>query len=214
MSRQDALLLDESLDAGDISPAWLVWSGAAEAALADAYRFAGSQCRIGVLSWVGGLLVSVLYVSAAFLSFQFKKNADAGEGDDVHLKRDSSAGPLLDLRRRLKAILDVLDGIVRHGVSLSRSVELLLQWGRVSRLGPLGPVTQEDYFAARSCGLGESRRLVGDLYSRVSVFIHAVVVHRRDVAITAWRSWLREDFLFIPLIGSGLTWFLLPLSSV
>ena len=26
MSRHDALLLDESLDAGDVSRAWLVWS--------------------------------------------------------------------------------------------------------------------------------------------------------------------------------------------
>ena len=41
MSRQDALLLDDSLDAGDISRAWLVWSGAVESALADAYRFSG-----------------------------------------------------------------------------------------------------------------------------------------------------------------------------
>ena len=41
MSRQGALQLDESLDAGDVSRAWLVWSGAAEAALADAYRFCG-----------------------------------------------------------------------------------------------------------------------------------------------------------------------------
>ena len=30
MSRQDALRLDESLDTGDVSRAWLVWSGAAE----------------------------------------------------------------------------------------------------------------------------------------------------------------------------------------
>ena len=35
MSRQDALLLDESLNAGDVSQAWLVWSSAAETALAD-----------------------------------------------------------------------------------------------------------------------------------------------------------------------------------
>ena len=39
-------------------------------------------------------------------------------GDDVHLCRDSSAAPLLDLR----------DGVIRHGVSLSRSVELLLRF--------------------------------------------------------------------------------------
>ena len=39
LSRQDAVRLDESLEAGDVSRAWLVWSGAAETALADAYRF-------------------------------------------------------------------------------------------------------------------------------------------------------------------------------
>ena len=37
VSRQDAQRLDESLDADDVSRAWLVWSGAAEAALADAF---------------------------------------------------------------------------------------------------------------------------------------------------------------------------------
>ena len=46
--------------------------------------------------------------------------------------------------------------------------------------------------------MGESRLLVGELYSRLSEFIHRVVVQRRDVAITAWRSWLRED----PLVHS------------
>ena len=43
MFRQDALLLDASLDSGDVSRAWLVWSGAAEAALADACRFSGGS---------------------------------------------------------------------------------------------------------------------------------------------------------------------------
>ena len=41
MSRQDALLSSESLDDGDDSLAWFVWSRAAEAALADAYCFSG-----------------------------------------------------------------------------------------------------------------------------------------------------------------------------
>ena len=41
MSRQDAILLNEFLDAGEVSLAWLVWSRAAEAALADAFRFSG-----------------------------------------------------------------------------------------------------------------------------------------------------------------------------
>ena len=56
MSRQDALQLDESLDAGDVSRAWLVWSGAVEAALADAYRFSGGPLPsrglvLGRTSW-------------------------------------------------------------------------------------------------------------------------------------------------------------------
>ena len=53
MSRQDALQLDVSLDAGDVSRAWLVWSGAAETALADAYQFCGrsfSEQRFGSLA--------------------------------------------------------------------------------------------------------------------------------------------------------------------
>ena len=41
MSRQDALRLDDSLGAGDVSCAWLVWSSAAETALVDAYQFSG-----------------------------------------------------------------------------------------------------------------------------------------------------------------------------
>ena len=43
MSRHDALQLDEPLRAGDVSRAWLVWSGAAETALADTYQFVGSR---------------------------------------------------------------------------------------------------------------------------------------------------------------------------
>ena len=41
MSRDDALDLDGSLANGDVSLAWMIWSSAVEAALADAYRFAG-----------------------------------------------------------------------------------------------------------------------------------------------------------------------------
>ena len=41
MAVPDALALDESLRCGDVSRAWLIWSGAAESALVDAYQFAG-----------------------------------------------------------------------------------------------------------------------------------------------------------------------------
>ena len=49
MSRQDALHLDECLNDGDVSQAWLVWSRAAEAILADAYQFSGGPVPHRVL---------------------------------------------------------------------------------------------------------------------------------------------------------------------
>ena len=48
MARHDALLLDESLRAGDVSLAWMVWSDAAETALAGVYWFAAVLSRQGV----------------------------------------------------------------------------------------------------------------------------------------------------------------------
>ena len=61
MSHQDALQLDESLDAGDVSRAWLVWSGAAEAALVDAYRFSGGPLPgRGLVLGRGGALFRVI----------------------------------------------------------------------------------------------------------------------------------------------------------
>ena len=59
MTRQDALHLDECLDVGAVSQAWLVWSSAAEAALADAYRFSGGpDPKKGLGPWAKGRLVS------------------------------------------------------------------------------------------------------------------------------------------------------------
>ena len=60
LSRHDAIQLDESLAADEVSRAWLVWSGAAETALADAYQFCGGPLparglvlgRGGALFWV------------------------------------------------------------------------------------------------------------------------------------------------------------------
>ena len=162
-----------------------MWSSAVETALADAFRFAGGFVPDrGLVLGRGGVRMRTVRLVVPF-SVQFGEMLLMHVKEGVHLYSDSSAAPLLDLRRRLKAIMDVLDGMIRHGVSLSRSVELLVQWDRVLDVGPLGPFTQSDYLAA-------------DLYCRLSDFIHRVVVHRRDVAITAWRSWLQEDPLFHP----------------
>ena len=59
--------------------------------------------------------------------------------------------PLLDVRRRFRAVMDVPDAMIRYGVSLSRSVELTAQWDRILAAGPLFPVTLVDF----SLGLGD-----------------------------------------------------------
>ena len=53
MTRSDALVLSESLRDEDVSRAWLVWSGAAETALANAYQFAGGPVPARVVPRLG-----------------------------------------------------------------------------------------------------------------------------------------------------------------
>ena len=48
--------------------------------------------------------------------------ADAHDAADVFLYRDYSLAPLVDMRRRFKAVMDVLGAMIRSGISLSRSV--------------------------------------------------------------------------------------------
>ena len=124
--------------------------------------------------------------------------ADAHDAADVLLYRDSSIAPLLDMRRRFKAVMDVLDAMIRYGVSLSRSVELSAQWNRILSVGPLYPVTLDDLNAVRGLGIGNFHRVVSDVHHRLSDFIHAVVVHRRDEAVRGWRNWIREDPMVHP----------------
>ena len=137
MSRDDVVALDESIDAGDVSRAWLVWSAAAEAALADAYRFAVPE---------KGFVMGRVLLEGGPMKRRVRRNvADAQDAEEVFLCRDSSAAPMLDLRRRLKVVMDVLDVMIRHGVSLARSVELTVQWDGILRVGSIGPVTREDF---------------------------------------------------------------------
>ena len=124
--------------------------------------------------------------------------ADAHDAAGVLLYRDSSVAPLLDMRRRFKAVVDVLDSMISHGVTIARSVELTAQWSKILSMGPLYPVTFDDLHAVEGFGLGDFRRVVGDVQRRLSDFIHAIVVHRRDEAIREWRNWLREDPLVHP----------------
>ena len=114
MSRQDALLLSESLGAGDVSRVWLVWSSAAEAALAGmpvVFLVVLLQVRVWFLGV--GWLVSVPFGLGEHRVRKVRGNAaDVHDAADVFLYRDSSIAPLLlDMRRRFKAVVDVLDAM-------------------------------------------------------------------------------------------------------
>ena len=131
MSRQDALLLDESLDAGDVSQAWLVWSGAAETALADAYRFSGGPSpNRGLVLGRGKARFRLVRLGGHKVRKVRGDAADVHDAADVFLYRDSSIAPLLDMRLRFRAVLNVLDSMISHGVTLSRSVELYCPIGQ------------------------------------------------------------------------------------
>ena len=124
--------------------------------------------------------------------------ADAHDAADVFLCRDASLAPLLDMRRRFKAVMDVLGAMIRSGISLSRSVELTSQWDRILALGPLYNVTSDDLSVNRGMGIGAFYHAASNVHRRLSDFIHAVVVHRRDEAIRVWRNWIREDPMVHP----------------
>ena len=199
MSRQDALQLDESLDAGDVSRAWLVWCGAAETALADAYRFCvGPTPSRGLVLGRDSALFRVVRLGGHKVRKARGNISDVDDVSDVFLYRDSSLAPLLDMRRRFKAVMVVLDAMIRCGISLARSVELTPLWDNILAVGPFYPVIHGDLVAVQGLGIGDFHRAVADVHHRLSDFIHAVVVYRRDEAIRVWRNWFREDPLVHP----------------
>ena len=124
--------------------------------------------------------------------------ADALAAADIFLYRDFSLAPLLDMRRRFKAVMDVLGAIIRCGVSLSRLLELIAQWDQILALGPMYPFTLDDISCGRDLGIGAFFDATTGVHRRLCDFIHQVVVHRRDEAIRVWRNWIREDPLVHP----------------
>ena len=86
------------------------------------------------------------------------------------------------MRRRFKAVTDVLGAMIRYGVSLARSVELTIQWERILAGGPLYLVTLNDFIC--------SSRFWG-----LVIFIKwFLMVYRRGEAI-------REDFVSSLLVA-------------
>ena len=144
--------LSESLDIGDVSQAWLVWSRAAEIALADAYCFSGGLAPCHGLVHGRGLARFRRVRLGGYKVRKVRCDAvDVHDAADVFLYRDSSVAPWLDMRRRFKAVMDVLDAMIRYVISLSRSVEVTAQWDRILATGPLYPGTRGDLDVGSGC---------------------------------------------------------------
>ena len=199
MSRRDASLLDESLGLDDVSLAWAVWSQAAESALADAFRFSGRPVPSrGLILGRGAALLRRVQLGGLRVRRVRADIADVFDAADAFLYCDSSVAPLLDMRRRFKAAMNLLDAMIRYGVSLSRSVELTAQWDQILALGPIYPVTLDDLSLDRALDIGAFFHAASDVHRCLSDSIHQVVVHRRDEAVRVWRNWIREDPLVHP----------------
>ena len=105
MSRQDALLLSESL---------------LRLLLQMLIVFLVVLPLVKV--WFLGVvwLVSSVFGLEVIRFEKFRCNAvDVHDAADVFLYRGSSISPLLDMRRRFKAVMDVLDAMIRYGISCS-----------------------------------------------------------------------------------------------
>ena len=101
--------------------------------------------------------------------------------------------PLLDLRRRFKAVMDVLDSMIRLGRRCLVLWSLLFSGIGFLRLGLFILVRWRIFMLFRVV-----LRTGSDVHHRLSDFIHGIVVQRRDEAIQVWRNWLREDPLVHP----------------
>ena len=176
----DVLRLDDALRREDVSDAWIVWSGAAEGALADAYCFAGALFPAGACAWAWACAVQGCQALVVMRCVKL----------EVMLLI-----PLMDVMYLctltiLKAVICVLGGMIWRGVTLSRFRDFTGQWACILRAGPLHPGSRDVFCKCRLVVLVSFTK---EVHRRLCEFIHQVVVFRRDDAIRSWRNCLREE---------------------
>ena len=84
MSEEDASLLDRSIDSGNVSLAWSVWSRAAESALVDAFRSSGGPVPFaGLILGRGSALLRSVQIGGPRVRRARSNAADAVDVADV-----------------------------------------------------------------------------------------------------------------------------------
>ena len=137
MTKDDALGFDGSLEVGDVSRAWSIWS--------SAYQFAGGPVPDrGLVLGRGSFVARTVRLGGPEVRKARRNFADPLEGGDVFMYHDASTAVLLYLRRRFKAVVDVLHAMIRDEITLARSLELTAQRNGILRIGPVHPLTVQD----------------------------------------------------------------------
>ena len=72
-------------------------------------------------------------------------------------------------------------------------MELGAQWNAVVAAGSCGPLGGADLSVSPAVGLPFFDNHVWVLYDAAVDFLDKVVIHRGDVAVRGWRSWMLED---------------------
>ena len=119
--------------------------------------------------------------------------SDPGDGALVDLYSDHSVAPLVDLRRRLRAVLDIIAAISRSGFTVSRGLELTRQWSSIVAVGPRGCVTAHDLARISGLGLAGMEASVLELHHGLDGLLQDIVRRRKDKALLGWKAWILED---------------------
>ena len=191
----DALTVDSAVASGDVSGAWIAWSNAAEGALLSAFCLAGGPVpERGFLLGQGCLACfSKVRLGGPKVRRVRARCSDPGDGASVDLYRVHSVAPLVDLRRRLRAVLDIKAAIGRSGFTISRGLELTRQWGSKVAVGPQGNITAGALARVAGLGLVDMEASVVDLHQTLDSFLQSVARSRRDKALLGWKAWILED---------------------
>ena len=143
------------LGAGDVSEAWRIWSLSAEVSFVRTCLLTGgpaSACGLEVGRGAAAFREVALGGPVPLCSLPSPVRCEGGEFF-VHLYEDRSGAGLVKLEREVKCVCDVLDAIDRHGVTLSRNLELGRRWESLVRSGPLVLVGWDDLVVAPDTGL-------------------------------------------------------------
>ena len=190
----DALSVDHAIASGDVSSAWLAWSGSAERALLSAFCLAGGPVpEKGFCLGRGLARFNKVRLGGPKVSRTRARCSDPGDGALVDLYRDHSVAPLVDLRRRLRAVLDIIAAIGRSGFTVSRGLELTRQWSSIVAIGPQGNITADDLARISGLGLAGMEASVVDLHHGLNGLLQNIVRRRRDRALLGWKAWILED---------------------